>query len=49
MIEIDITFDSKCVDIIRIPNASTLIASKCMPVNCGILVRGIDCQQEVNL
>lgn len=48
MIEIDITFDSKCVDIIHIPNASTLIASKCMIVNYSILARGIDGQPEVN-
>jgi hypothetical protein len=48
MIEIDIMFDSKCVDIIRIPNVSTLILSKCMLVNYGILARGIDGQPEVN-
>jgi hypothetical protein len=48
MIEIDIMFDSKCVDIIRIPNASTLIASKGVLVNYGIPARHIDGQAEVN-
>lgn len=45
MIEIDIMFDSKFVDI---RNASTLIASKYMLANYGILARGIDGQEEVN-
>jgi hypothetical protein len=48
MIQIDIMFDSKCVEIIRIPNVSTLIASKCMIVNYDILAPGIGGQPEVN-
>jgi hypothetical protein len=42
-IEIDIMFDSKCLDLIHIPNAS-----KCMLVNYGILALDIDGEPEVN-